>query len=118
MEEKAYGKLQWKIVATTLSFSLVPLVALGISMYHQFSVSYTAKIMESLRTLAENRRNALDLFLDERISQLNTLAYTHTCYHNQQPPCGVCPACLLRARGFAEAGIPDPLVERFTDIPR
>ncbi len=77
MEDKAYGKLYWKIIATTLSFSLVPLVALGISMYHQFSVSYTAKTMENLRTLAENRRNAIDLFLDERISQLNTLAYTH-----------------------------------------
>jgi two-component system NtrC family sensor kinase len=51
---------------------------LGLSIYHQFSVSYTAKIMESIRTLAENRRNAIDLFLDERVSQLNTLAYTHS----------------------------------------
>ncbi|MBP8645039.1 MAG: two-component sensor histidine kinase [Syntrophobacteraceae bacterium] len=77
MEEKGYRRLQWKIIATTLGFALVPLFALGASIYYQFSVSYTAKIMESLRTLAENRCSAIDLFLDERVSQLNTLAYTH-----------------------------------------
>jgi two-component system, NtrC family, sensor kinase len=78
MEDKGYRLLFWKIVATTLSFSLVPLFALGFSMYHLFSVSYTGKLIERSSTLAENRRNAIDLFLEERISQLNTLAYTHS----------------------------------------
>ena len=41
------------------------------------------------------------------------LADTHTCYHGQQPPCGECSACVLRAKGFAEAGLADPLIERF-----
>jgi 7-cyano-7-deazaguanine synthase len=44
------------------------------------------------------------------------MAYTHTCYNGRQPPCGECPACLLRAKGFAEAGIADPLMERLRDI--
>ncbi len=78
MERKDYRKLYWKIIATTLSFSLVPLFTLGATIYYQFRVSYTAKIMESLRTLTENRRNAIDLFFDERLSQLYTLAYTHS----------------------------------------
>ena len=41
------------------------------------------------------------------------LADTHTCYHGQQPPCEECSACILRAKGFAEAGLADPLIERF-----
>lgn len=43
---------------------------------------------------------------------LEWLAWTHTCYAGAVPPCGACAACRLRARGFAEAGIPDPLLAR------
>jgi two-component system NtrC family sensor kinase len=78
MEEKDYKKLWWKIVVAILSFSLIPLFALGIAIYYQFSVSYTAKVVEDLKTLVENRRSAIDLFFDERVSQLVTLAHTHT----------------------------------------
>jgi two-component system NtrC family sensor kinase len=78
MEERGIRQLRWKIIATTLCFSLIPLFSLGFTIYYQFSVSYTAKIMDSLRTLVENRRNAIDLFLDERVSQLVTLAHTQT----------------------------------------
>jgi 7-cyano-7-deazaguanine synthase len=28
-------------------------------------------------------------------------------------PCGECDACLLRAKGFAGAGVADPLLHRF-----
>ena len=38
------------------------------------------------------------------------LALTHTCYYGQQPPCGDCPACEIRARGFAQANEADPLL--------
>ncbi|HSQ41419.1 MAG TPA: 7-cyano-7-deazaguanine synthase QueC [Fibrobacteraceae bacterium] len=46
------------------------------------------------------------------LGALDALAWSHTCYNGEFPPCGHCPACLLRAKGFAEAGVPDPLVER------
>ena len=44
------------------------------------------------------------------LGALPAMALTHTCYNGEQPPCGHCPACELRARGFAEAGVEDPLL--------
>ena len=38
------------------------------------------------------------------------LALSHTCYNNERPPCGICPACKIRAKGFEDAGITDPLL--------
>lgn len=44
------------------------------------------------------------------LGALPAMALTHTCYNGERPPCGHCAACELRARGFAEAGIDDPLL--------
>lgn len=109
MEEKGYRKLRWKIIATTLTFSLVPLFVLGFTIYHQFSVSYTAKIAESAATLAENRQNAIDLFLDERIAQLNTLAYTHFFdqLRDEEYLNKVFTLVQLRSRSYVDLGIID-----------
>ena len=39
---------------------------------------------------------------------------THSCYDPlpQGAPCGSCDSCVLRARGFRDAGVADPLVSR------
>ncbi|MDH5620904.1 MAG: 7-cyano-7-deazaguanine synthase QueC [Gammaproteobacteria bacterium] len=44
------------------------------------------------------------------LGALPAMALTHTCYNGERPPCGSCAACLLRAKGFAEAGVADPLL--------
>lgn len=51
------------------------------------------------------------------LGALDAMAYSHTCYEGRFPPCGVCPACRLRARGFAEAGLADPLILRVHGTP-
>ena len=40
---------------------------------------------------------------------------TSSCYDpgEEGRPCGTCDSCMLRAKGFAEAGVPDPLYVRF-----
>lgn len=47
----------------------------------------------------------------EKLGQFNLLEFTHTCYEGKKPPCGKCPACILRAKGFKQAKRKDPLLE-------
>src|SRR5579875_1814036 len=57
-------------------------------------------------TKADIVRQAADLNVD--------LALTHSCYDPDETgrPCGRCDSCLLREKGFQEAGLPDPLLSR------
>ncbi len=48
--------------------------------------------------------------LARALGALPAMALTHTCYNGSRPPCGQCQACVLRARGFADAGVDDPLL--------
>jgi two-component system NtrC family sensor kinase len=62
----------------SLCFSLIPLLVLGFTIYTQFSKAYGQKITETLRILVQNRKSALEIFFEERIAQLVTVANTHT----------------------------------------
>lgn len=56
---------------------------------------------------AEIIRRGTDLGVD--------YSMTSSCYDPERDgrPCGQCDSCLLRAKGFSEAGLPDPLLQRF-----
>ncbi|PYR15819.1 MAG: 7-cyano-7-deazaguanine synthase, partial [Acidobacteria bacterium] len=51
-------------------------------------------------------RRGLELGLDYGL--------THSCYDPSADgrPCAACDSCMLRAKGFREAGVPDPLLLR------
>ena len=55
-------------------------------------------------TKADIIRRGVELRLDYKL--------THSCYDPlpHGSPCGTCDSCVLRARGFSEAGVPDPLL--------
>jgi 7-cyano-7-deazaguanine synthase len=58
-----------------------------------------------MMTKAQIIRRGLELGLDYGL--------THSCYDpTSAGPCGRCDSCVLRAAGFAEVGVPDPVLRR------
>ncbi len=73
---------------------------LGSKLGTQYGVLFQIETPLIARTKAEIVRLAVELGAP--------LEYTWSCYLGGERPCGKCDSCLLRAKGFAEAGIPDP----------
>ena len=109
MEDKQYRQFRWQITLTKILFSIIPLFILAAALYYHFSVSYTDKVMERLRTLAGNRQASLDLFLEERIGQLTTLAYTSYHYELRDPEYlnKVLQIMQARSRSYIDLGVID-----------
>lgn len=67
-----------------------------------------------IHTPLMNLNKAATVWLAKNLGQdcFDALAYTHTAYDGAYPPLGNDHATLLRAKGFLEANLPDPLVLR------
>ena len=48
--------------------------------------------------------------VEKGISLNAPIHLTWSCYKNGDTPCGECDSCALRARGFEQAGIVDPIL--------
>ena len=81
-------------------------IALNLGMEKQF-VLHTPLMW---LTKAQTVRKAQEL------EALEALSFSHTCYNGTFPPCDSCPACHLRQKGFSEAGIDDPLIQRAEEL--
>ena len=55
-----------------------------------------------------NKKETISLLID--LGCFDYLKHSHTCCEGLNPPCGKCPACILRQNGFDAAGIQDPLL--------
>ncbi len=110
MDTAHYHKtLRLKMIAVTLFFSVVPLFVLGATIYYQFSEAYRSKMTEDARTLVQNRRNSLELFFSERISQLQTVAHAETFERLKDEAylAKVFTAMQSRSKSFIDIGIID-----------
>ena len=58
-------------------------------------------------TKTQSVRIAYGILGDKKFDEL--FALTHTCYAGVEGGCGKCHACILRDKGFTDAGIPDPI---------
>ena len=85
----------YKTVTDTLKF--------GSKLGMQYGISF-----DVVTPLLEKSKSDIVLLAEE----LNApLELTWSCYAAGTNPCGNCDACLLRTKGFAEAGIVDPAIE-------
>ena len=63
----------------------------------------------AIETPLVNMSKKETVLLAQEVGAMEALALSHTCYNGERPPCGHCHACLLRKKGFEEAGVDDPL---------
>ena len=81
-------------------------LALNLGMERQFVLHTPLMWLTKAQTVRKARE----------LGALEALSFSHSCYNGTFPPCGTCPACLLRQKGFSEAGIIDPLIKRAEEV--
>lgn len=88
--------------------SLRKTINLGFGMYDdlEWNEDNLFKIVTPLMRMTK----AETVKMMDQLGKLDWYRNTHTCYNGKYPPCGECPACKLRAKGFEQGGIKDPLV--------
>jgi two-component system NtrC family sensor kinase len=73
-----FDKLKRKIRWALFSFAILPVLLFGLTVYALFQRAYHQKITENLKTVAIDKKQAIEVFLQERVNQLITIAYSHT----------------------------------------
>ncbi|MEW5772507.1 MAG: ATP-binding protein [Thermodesulfobacteriota bacterium] len=111
MDTRQYARLRAKLLLTVLSFSLIPLFALGLFIYDQFSATYTQQVEDNLRMVVDNKRHGIDIFIEERVAQLRTLAATHTLaqIRDEQYLAKVFDTMQSSSKAFVDIGVIDSL---------
>ena len=77
-------------------------INLGSKIYNEYNIKFTIK------TPIINLSKKEIILLARKISA--PLDKTWSCYQNEPTPCQKCDSCILRAKGFNEAGMQDPIL--------
>ncbi|MDF1592636.1 MAG: ATP-binding protein [Desulfobacterales bacterium] len=109
MASKKHRILQRKIICMALFFAIVPLSSLGLTIYYQFRVAYTTRIMQDLKNMAENRQHTIAIFLKERTAQLSLLVdgYTFNRLKDQEGLEEAFSSLQRHSRSFVDLGVID-----------
>ena len=73
-QSNKYGRLRNAIVATTLCFAILPMLVVGVVIPMQFTSLYHEKTVREVENVARSKGRTIDIFFEERTSQLRTLA--------------------------------------------
>jgi 7-cyano-7-deazaguanine synthase len=78
----------------------------------QKSLSLGMEYPVKIHTPLIHKTKKKTVLLAKKLGALKYMKYTHTCYRGTKKPCGICPACVLRKKGFDAAGEEDPVMNR------
>ena len=81
-----YARLNRKFIFLTLICSVVPLLLVGWGINIHYGRFANSRMMDSFRVQIENHRKIIELFLNQRSSLLQLIAYTHTEEYLSQIP--------------------------------
>jgi len=79
-----------------------------ISLASKVGTQYKVNMKIDTPVLFKNKKEIVELGMNLGAP----LEWTWSCYVGGEVPCGKCDSCLLRAKGFEEAGFEDPLLLR------
>ncbi|HUV49985.1 MAG TPA: ATP-binding protein [Anaerolineae bacterium] len=72
-----YTGLRSKFMGIIFFIAFIPLILLGGTTYHYYSITVKEKIGNELKLITKNRKDTIELFLNDRANSLSVLAYTH-----------------------------------------
>ncbi|MFZ2445668.1 MAG: ATP-binding protein [Syntrophobacteraceae bacterium] len=77
-QKKSYSTLYGRFILLTLVCSVVPLLLVGWGIYHYYSKFSTDRMVEYFQSQAQHHERVIELFLKERISDLELIAFSHS----------------------------------------
>ena len=70
----SYARLRNRVMFVTLAFSLLPVILVGVLIPKRFAEVFDENNIRSLSNTIDNKRRSIDIFIEERVAQLKTIA--------------------------------------------
>ena len=106
-EKRGYASIYRRMILTLLVLALTPLFVLGFFSLNRINAIFDEKISAGLEAVTNSKRRSLDTFLEERIGQIKTLAFTHTGEELSNPEklSGIFSVMQTNGRSYVDMGV-------------